>query len=55
MFFIQENVAFIQLFFYQSQSIPTSNEQMMKAKLRTFVRQQVLRKPTCIKKLVKVH
>ena len=27
MFFIQENVAFIQLLIYQSQSIPTSNEQ----------------------------
>ena len=38
MFFIQENVAFIQLLIYQSQSIPTrvSNEQMMKTKLRTF-------------------
>ena len=32
-------------------SIPTSNEQMMKTKLRTFARKQILRKP--IKKLVK--
>ena len=38
MFFIQENAAFIQLLIYQSQSIPTSNKQMMKTKLRTFAR-----------------
>ena len=50
MLFIQENVAFIsQLLIYQSPSIPTSNEQMMKTKLRTFARKQILRKP--IKKL----
>ena len=36
MFFIQENVAFIQLLIYQAQLIPTSNEQMMKTKLRNF-------------------
>ena len=47
-FFIQGNVAFnVSL----TQSIPTSNEQMMKTKLRTFARKQILRKP--IKKLVK--
>ena len=34
-----------------TQSIPTSNEQMMKLKLRTFGRKEILRKP--IKKLVK--
>ena len=47
MFFIQENVAFIQLLIYQSQSIPTSNEQMMKTKLPnlTFACSQILRKP----------
>ena len=38
-------------FDYQLQSIPTSNKQMMKTKLRTFARKQILRKPTCIKKL----
>ena len=32
MFFIQENVAVIQLLINQSQSIPASNEQMMKTK-----------------------
>ena len=34
-----------------TQSIPASNEQMMKTKLSTYVRKQTLRKP--IKKLVK--
>ena len=53
MFFIQENVAFIQLLIYQSQSIPTSNEQMVKTKLCTFGHSNV-HKPTCIKKLVKI-
>ena len=48
MFFIQENVAFN---LSVTQSIPTSNEQLMKAKLRTFARKQILRKP--VKKLVK--
>ena len=48
MFFIQENVAFN---LSVTQSIPTSNEQLMKTKLRTFVRKQILRKH--IKKLVK--
>ena len=48
MSFIQENVAFN---LSVTQSIPTSNEQMMKTKLRTFARKQILRKP--IKKLVK--
>ena len=42
MFFIQENVAFK---LPVTQSIPTSNEQMMKTKLRTFARKQILRKP----------
>ena len=53
MFFIRYNVAFIQLSIYQSQSIPTSNEQMMKTKLATFARKQILRKP--LKKLVKTR
>ena len=35
-FFIRANEAFIQLSIYQSQSIPTSNEQMMKTKLSTL-------------------
>ena len=48
MFFIQENVAFN---LSVTQSIPTSNEQMMKTRLRTFARKQILRKP--IKKLLK--
>ena len=48
MFFIQENVAFN---LSDTQSIPTSNEQLMKTKLRTLVRKQILRKP--IKKLMK--
>ena len=48
MFFIQENVAFN---LSVTQSIPTSNEQMMRTKLRTFARKQILCKP--IKKLVK--
>ena len=47
-FFIEENVAFN---LSVTQSIPTSNEQMMKTKLHTFARKQILRKP--IKKLVK--
>ena len=42
MFSIQENVAFK---LPVTQSIPTSNEQMMKTKLRTFARKQILRKP----------
>ena len=42
MFFIQENVAFK---LPVTQSIPTSNEQMMKTKLRTFTRKQIPRKP----------
>ena len=48
MFFIQENEAF---HFSVTQSIPTSNEQLMKTKLRTFAPKQILRKP--MKKLVK--
>ena len=48
MFFIQENAAFN---LSVTQSIPTSNEQMMKTKLRTFARKQILGKP--IKKLMK--
>ena len=48
MFFIQENVAFN---LSVTQSIPTSNEQMMKTRLRTFARKQILRKP--IKKILK--
>ena len=48
MSFIQENVAFN---LSVTQSIPTINEQMMKTKLHTFARKQILRKP--IKKLVK--
>ena len=35
-----------------TQSTPTSNEQLMKAKLRTFTRKQIPHKP--IKKLVKI-
>ena len=42
MFFIQENVAFK---LPVTQSIPTSNEQMMKTKLRTFAHKQILHKP----------
>ena len=48
MFFIQENVAFNLSI---TQSIPTSNEQLMKTKLHTFVSKQILRRH--IKKLVK--
>ena len=48
MFFIQENVAFN---LSVTQSIPTSNEQLMKTKLHTFAHKQILRKH--IKKLVK--
>ena len=49
MFFIQQNVAFNYL--SVTQSIPTSNDQMMKTKLRTFACKQILCKP--VKKLVK--
>ena len=48
MFFIQENVSFN---LSVTQSIPASNEQMMKPKVRTVARTQILGKP--IKKLVK--
>ena len=48
MFFIQENEAFN---LSVTQSIPTSTDQMMKPRLRTFARIQILRKP--IKKVVK--
>ena len=51
MFFIQENLAFN---LSVTRSSPTSNEQMMRTKLRTFLtfaRKQILRKP--IKKLAK--
>ena len=48
MFFIQENVAFN---LSVTKSIPTSNEQMMKTKLRTCACKQILCKP--IKKLMK--
>ena len=49
MFFIQENVAFN---LSVTQSIPTSNEQMMKTKLCTFAHKQILHKPIkkCMKK-----
>ena len=51
MFFLQENVAFNLLL---TQSVPTSNEQMMKTKLRTFAHKQILRKPIRnLKKCVK--
>ena len=46
---IQENVAFNYL--SVTQSIPTSNKRMMKTKLCTVARYQILRKPR--KKLVK--
>ena len=42
MFFTQENVAFN---LSVTQSIPMSNEQMMKTKLRTFAGKQILCKP----------
>ena len=45
MFFIQENVAFIRFILSVTQSVPTGSEQMMKTKLPTFARQQILRKP----------
>ena len=45
--FIQENLAFNLSI---TQSIPASNEQMMKTKVHNFARTQILRKP--IKKLV---
>ena len=48
MFFIQENLAFN---LSVTQSIPTSNEKIMKTELHTFARKHVLRK--AIKKLVK--
>ena len=48
MFLIQENVSFN---LSVTQSIPASNEQMMKTKVYNFARTQILRKP--IKKLVK--
>ena len=41
----------IQFYVSVTQSIPTRNEQIMKTKLRTFARKQILRK--LIKKLVK--
>ena len=46
MFLIQENVSFN---LSVTQSIPASNEQMMKTKVHNFARTQILRKP--IKKL----
>ena len=48
MFFIQENVPFN---LPVTQSIRTSNEQMMKTKLHTFARKQILRKT--VKNLLK--
>ena len=39
-FFIYENVAFV---LSVTQSIPTSNGQMMKTKIHTFARKQILR------------
>ena len=36
----------MQLSIYRPQSIPTSNEQMMETKLRTFARKQLLHKET---------
>ena len=48
MCFIEENVGFN---LSVTQSIPISNKQMMKTKLRTFARKQILHKH--IKKLVK--
>ena len=48
MFFIQEKVTFS---LSVTQSIPTSNEQMMKTNLRTFAGKQILR--ITIKKLEK--
>ena len=41
----------MQFSIYQSQSIPTSNEQMMETKLRTFARKQLLHKETFKKRL----
>ena len=49
MFFIEENVAFN---LSVTQSVPSSNEQMMNTKLRTFARKQIQHKP--IKKLQKM-
>ena len=49
MFFIEETVAFN---LSVTRSVPSSNEQMMKTKLRTFARKQIRRKP--IKKLQKM-
>ena len=48
MFFIQENAA---LNLSVTQSIPSSNKQMMKTKLCTFAGKQIVRNP--INKLVK--
>ena len=48
MFFVQENAAFN---LSVTQSIPTSNEQMMKTKYCTFACKQIVRKR--INKLVK--
>ena len=48
MFFVQEHAAFN---LSVKQSIPTSNEQMMKTKYCTFACKQIVRKP--INKLVK--
>ena len=44
LFFFQENCSF-QYYLSVTQSIPASNEQMMKTKLRTFARKQILCKP----------
>ena len=41
----------MQFSIYRSQSIPTSNEQMMETKLRTFARKQLLHKETFKKRL----
>ena len=41
----------MQLSIYRSQSIPTSNEQMMESKLRTFALKQLLHKETFKKRL----
>ena len=41
----------MQLSIYRSQSIPTSNEQMMETKLPTFTRKQLLHKETFKKRL----
>ena len=41
----------MQFSIYRSQSIPTSNEQMMETKLRTFAFRQLLHKETFKKRL----